>query len=50
MAATDEIALVPVGPLTNVAMALKLEPRIVERIPRTLPISHYFVNELLPDP
>lgn len=26
--------LVPVGPLTNVAMALKKEPRIAERIPR----------------
>ena len=36
MATTDEIALVPVGPLTNIAMALKLEPRIVERIPRTI--------------
>ncbi len=36
MAATDPIALVPVGPLTNIAMAIKLEPRIVERIPRTI--------------
>ena len=33
MAATEPIALVPVGPLTNIAMAIKLEPRIVERIP-----------------
>jgi inosine-uridine nucleoside N-ribohydrolase len=36
LAATDPITLVPVGPLTNVAMAIKLEPRIVERIPRTV--------------
>ena len=36
MAATEPIALVPVGPLTNVAMAIKLEPRIVERIPETI--------------
>jgi inosine-uridine nucleoside N-ribohydrolase len=35
-AATEEIALVPVGPLTNIALAIKLEPRIVERIPRTV--------------
>src|SRR6478736_1271786 len=27
---------VPVGPLTNIAMAIKLEPRIVERIPETV--------------
>ena len=32
MAATEPIALLPVGPLTNIAMAMKLEPRIVERI------------------
>ncbi len=36
LAATEPIALVPVGPLTNVAMAIKLEPRIVERIPETI--------------
>ncbi|HET9755220.1 MAG TPA: nucleoside hydrolase [Candidatus Limnocylindrales bacterium] len=36
LAATDEIVLVPVGPLTNVALAIRLEPRIVERIPRTV--------------
>lgn len=36
LAATEPIALVPVGPLTNVAMALKLEPRIVDRIPETV--------------
>ena len=36
LAATEPIALVPVGPLTNIAMAIKLEPRIVERIPRTI--------------
>ena len=36
MAATDPIALVPVGPLTNIAMAIKAEPRIVDRIPETV--------------
>jgi len=36
MAATDPIALVPVGPLTNIAMAIKAEPRIVDRIPQTI--------------
>jgi inosine-uridine nucleoside N-ribohydrolase len=36
MAATDPIILVPVGPLTNIALAIKLEPRIVERIPQTV--------------
>ena len=32
MAAPGEITLVPVGPLTNIAMALMLEPRIVENV------------------
>jgi inosine-uridine nucleoside N-ribohydrolase len=36
MATTEPIALVPVGPLTNIAMAIKLEPRIVDRIPETI--------------
>ena len=36
MAATEPITLVPVGPLTNIAMAIKLEPRIVDRIPETV--------------
>jgi inosine-uridine nucleoside N-ribohydrolase len=36
MAATEPIALVPVGPLTNIALAIKSEPRIVERIPTTI--------------
>jgi inosine-uridine nucleoside N-ribohydrolase len=36
MATADEIVLVPVGPLTNIALAIRLEPRIVERIPRTV--------------
>ena len=36
MAATEPITLVPVGPLTNIALAIKLEPRIVERIPATV--------------
>lgn len=31
-----DIVLVPVGPLTNIAMAMTLEPRIVERIPRMI--------------
>jgi inosine-uridine nucleoside N-ribohydrolase len=35
-AAGPDIVLVPVGPLTNIAMAITLEPRIVERIPRTI--------------
>jgi inosine-uridine nucleoside N-ribohydrolase len=32
-AATDEITLVPVGPLTNVGLAIALDPKIVDRIP-----------------
>jgi inosine-uridine nucleoside N-ribohydrolase len=36
MATTDPIALVPVGPLTNLALALRLEPRIADRIPETI--------------
>lgn len=32
----EEIVLVPVGPLTNVALAMAVEPRIIERIPRTI--------------
>ncbi|HEX2470418.1 MAG TPA: nucleoside hydrolase [Candidatus Limnocylindrales bacterium] len=36
MAATDPITLVPVGPLTNIATAVRLEPRIVDRIPQTV--------------
>ncbi|HET9756097.1 MAG TPA: nucleoside hydrolase [Candidatus Limnocylindrales bacterium] len=32
-AATDEIILVPVGPLSNVATALRREPRLKDRIP-----------------
>jgi inosine-uridine nucleoside N-ribohydrolase len=36
LAATEPITLVPVGPLTNIATAIRLEPRIVERIPRTV--------------
>jgi purine nucleosidase len=32
MAAPGEITLVPVGPLTNVAMALRKEPRIADRV------------------
>jgi inosine-uridine nucleoside N-ribohydrolase len=36
LAATEPIAFVPVGPLTNIAMAIRMEPRIVERIPQTV--------------
>jgi inosine-uridine nucleoside N-ribohydrolase len=36
MAATDPITLVPVGPLTNIATAIRLEPRIVDRIPQAV--------------
>lgn len=32
MSQPGEITLVPVGPLTNIALALMLEPRIVERV------------------
>jgi ribosylpyrimidine nucleosidase len=34
MASEGDITLVPTGPLTNVAMAMRKEPRIVERIER----------------
>ena len=33
LASDGDITLVPVGPLTNVAMAIQKEPRILERIP-----------------
>jgi len=36
LAATEPIALVPVGPLTNIATAIRTEPRIVEHIPETI--------------
>ena len=32
-ATTDEITLVPVGPLSNIAAALAIEPRIAEAVP-----------------
>ena len=32
-AATDEIVLVPVAPMTNIAAALALDPKLVERVP-----------------
>jgi purine nucleosidase/ribosylpyrimidine nucleosidase len=35
-AATDEIALVPVGPLTNIAAALALDPKFAERVPEVI--------------
>ena len=34
MESKEKITLVPVGPLTNIAMALRLEPRIVDKIER----------------
>jgi inosine-uridine nucleoside N-ribohydrolase len=44
--ATDEIILVPTGPLTNVAAALKLEPRLVRLIPEIVLMGggHYCGN------
>jgi len=44
--ATDEIILVPTGPLTNIATALKLEPRLVELIPEIILMggAHYCGN------
>jgi inosine-uridine nucleoside N-ribohydrolase len=44
--ATDEIILVPTGPLTNVATALKLEPRLVQLIPEIVLMGggHYCGN------
>jgi inosine-uridine nucleoside N-ribohydrolase len=35
-AATEEIVLVPTGPLSNIAAALRIEPRLAELIPRTV--------------
>lgn len=35
-AATDEIVLVPTGPLTNIAAALIAEPRLAQLIPQTV--------------
>lgn len=34
--ATEEIVLVPVGPLTNIAAALVLDPKFVERVPEVV--------------
>jgi inosine-uridine nucleoside N-ribohydrolase len=44
--AADEIILVPTGPLTNVAAALKLEPRLVQLIPEIVLMGggHYCGN------
>jgi inosine-uridine nucleoside N-ribohydrolase len=44
--ATDDIILVPTGPLTNVAAALKLEPRLVQLIPEIVLMGggHYCGN------
>lgn len=36
MARPGEITLVPLGPLTNIALALKLEPRIVKAVKRVV--------------
>ena len=35
-AATEEIVLVPVAPLTNIAMALALDPKFVDRVPEVV--------------
>ena len=35
LASDGDIVLCPVGPLTNIAMAIQREPRIVERSPRS---------------
>lgn len=45
-AATDEIVLVPTGPLTNIAAAIRLEPKLVDLIPRTVIMggAHYTGN------
>ncbi|MBX3061990.1 MAG: nucleoside hydrolase [Anaerolineae bacterium] len=32
MSQPDEVTLVPIGPLTNIALALRLEPRIAQRV------------------
>jgi inosine-uridine nucleoside N-ribohydrolase len=44
--AADEIVLVPTGPLTNVAAALKAEPRLVQLIPEIVLMGggHYCGN------
>ena len=34
MASEGDIILIPVGPLTNIAMALRIEPRIAQKIKR----------------
>ncbi len=35
-AATDEITLVPVGPLSNIASVLALDPKFVDRVPEVI--------------
>lgn len=35
-ATTDEIALVPVGPLSNIAAAIAIEPRLVDAVPEVV--------------
>ncbi|MBI9046967.1 MAG: nucleoside hydrolase [Anaerolineaceae bacterium] len=32
----DEITLVPIGPLTNIALAIRLQPRIIEKVKRVV--------------
>ncbi len=34
MESAGDVTLVPVGPLTNIAMAMRMEPRIVQKIKR----------------
>lgn len=45
-AATEEIALVPVGPLSNIAAALALDPKFVDNVPEVVIMggSHAFGN------
>jgi inosine-uridine nucleoside N-ribohydrolase len=46
MQSAGDIILVPVGPLTNIAMAIRKEPRIVEKIPEMVIMGggHEVVN------
>lgn len=46
LASPEKITLVPVGPLTNIALALKLEPRITERIERIVLMGGAFERQV----
>ncbi|MEO8463505.1 MAG: nucleoside hydrolase, partial [Chloroflexota bacterium] len=47
LASDGDITLVPVGPLTNIAIAIQKEPRILERIPEIVIMggAHHHGNE-----